>query len=138
MRRDLGTGLRRGSQSGVSDLVFGSVYDGARRGVHWLYHEAGHSSPAEWARFQAGVPEAERDGDLVAAYNQVLNEHPDPAIRARAAKKVRLGGRHRFARGGVDPQSPLHEHGLPDLGPGHHISGSTEHSAGSTKAAPVE
>jgi len=45
MRRDLGTGLRRGSQSGVSELVFGSVYDGARRGVHWLYHEAGHSSP---------------------------------------------------------------------------------------------
>ena len=93
--------------------------------------------PRGVARFQAGVPEAERDGDLVAAYNQVLNEHPDPAIRARAAKKVRLGGRHRFARGGVDPQSPLHEHGLPNLGPGHHISGSTEQSAGSTKTAPV-
>jgi hypothetical protein len=137
MRRDLGTGLRRGSQSGVSELVFGSVYDGVRRGVHWLYHEAGHSSPRSGRVSRLVSPEAER-GDLVAAYNQVLNEHPDPAIRARAAKKVRLGGRHRFARGGVDPQSPLHEHGLPDLGPGHHISGSTEHSAGSTKAAPVE
>ncbi len=56
------------------------------RDVHWLYHEAGRFFPGEWARFRAGVPESERDGDLVAAYNRLLNEQPDVEVRATAAK----------------------------------------------------
>ncbi len=70
----------------VSELVFVSVTMTRASDVHWLYHEAGRFFPEEWARFQAGVPENERDGDLVAAYNRLLNEHPDPAVRATAAK----------------------------------------------------
>lgn len=41
--------------------------------------------PAQWARFRAGVPAAERDGDLVAAYYRLLQD-PDPAVRAKAAQ----------------------------------------------------
>ena len=40
--------------------------------------------PAEWQRFRAGVPEADRDGDLVAAYARLM-EDPQPEVRARAA-----------------------------------------------------
>jgi proline iminopeptidase len=70
----------------VSELVFISVTMTRASDVHWLYHEAGRFFPEEWARFQAGVPEGERDGDLVAAYNRLLNEQPDVAVRVRAAK----------------------------------------------------
>src|SRR5262249_22153873 len=40
--------------------------------------------PEAWERFRAGVPEAERDGDLVAAYARSMNSY-DPQVRARAA-----------------------------------------------------
>ena len=59
------------------------------------------------------VSETERDGDLVAAYNRLLNGHPDPAVRATAAQNwCELGGRRRFARGEVDPQPPLSDRRL--------------------------
>jgi proline iminopeptidase len=70
----------------VSELVFASVTMTRASDVHWLYHEAGRFFPEEWARFRAGVPESERDGDLVVAYNRLLNEQPDFALRATAAK----------------------------------------------------
>jgi hypothetical protein len=34
--------------------------------------------PEQWERFRLGVPEADRDGDLVAAYARLM-ENPDPA-----------------------------------------------------------
>ncbi|TME45759.1 MAG: prolyl aminopeptidase [Chloroflexi bacterium] len=70
----------------VSELVFLSVTMTRRSDVHWLYHEAGRFFPDEWAKFRDGVPESEWDGDLVAAYNRLLNEQPDPAVRATAAR----------------------------------------------------
>jgi proline iminopeptidase len=70
----------------VSELVLISVTMTRPSDVHWLYHEAGRFFPQQWAAFRAGVPEAERDGDLVAAYNRLLNESSDPDVRARAAK----------------------------------------------------
>ncbi len=70
----------------VTELVFISVTMTRASDVHWLYHEVGRFFPEEWARFQAGVPEGERDGDLVAAYNRLLNKQPDFAVRATAAK----------------------------------------------------
>jgi proline iminopeptidase len=70
----------------VSELIFISVTMTRASDVHWLYHEAGRFFPEEWARFRDGVPEAERDGDLVAAYDRLLNHHPDFALRAIAAK----------------------------------------------------
>jgi proline iminopeptidase len=38
------------------------------------------------AHMRSSVPEAERDGDLVAAYARILNEHPDTAVREKAAQ----------------------------------------------------
>ena len=68
----------------VSELVLVSTTLSRRSDVHWLYHEAGRFFPEQWERFRAGVPEGERR-DLVAAYDRLLNAHPDPAIRAEAA-----------------------------------------------------
>ncbi len=49
----------------------------------WLYRGVGRFFPGA-DRFRDGVPEAERDGDLVAAYSRLM-ENPDPDVRARAA-----------------------------------------------------
>ena len=70
----------------VTEMVLMSVTMTRRYDVHWLYHETGRYFPEEWQRFRAGVPEAERDGDLVAAYHRLLNQQPDPDVRARAAR----------------------------------------------------
>lgn len=70
----------------VSQLVLVSVTMTRAVDVHWLYHDAGRFFPEEWARFRAGAPEDERDGDLVAAYNRLLNEQSDPIVRVRAAQ----------------------------------------------------
>ncbi|WP_441248610.1 alpha/beta fold hydrolase [Kitasatospora sp. McL0602] len=40
--------------------------------------------PEAWDRFRDGVPEAERDGDLLAAYARLM-ENPDRAVREKAA-----------------------------------------------------
>jgi proline iminopeptidase len=52
--------------------------------IDWLYRGVGRFFPAEWAEFRAGVPEPDRDGDLVEAYARLM-ESPDPAVRRKAA-----------------------------------------------------
>jgi proline iminopeptidase len=69
----------------VSEVLLASVTMTRPADIHWLYHEVGRYLPEEWAPFRNGVPPAERDGDLVAAYHRLLND-PDPAIRVRAAR----------------------------------------------------
>jgi len=69
----------------VTGMVLVGVTTGRRSEIDWLYRDVAPRFPEAWARFRAGVPEAERDGDLVAAYRRLL-EHPDPAVRARAAR----------------------------------------------------
>ena len=55
------------------------------------------SSPRQWERFRAGVPEADRDGDLLAAYARLM-EHPGPGrAREGRGRLVRLGGRGHLA-----------------------------------------
>ena len=70
----------------VSAMVLASVTRTRPADVHWLYHEVGRYVPEQWERFRDGVPEGERDGDLVAAYHRLLNESGDPAVRERAAR----------------------------------------------------
>jgi proline iminopeptidase len=70
----------------VSELVLASVTMTRPAEVHWLYHEVGRYFPEQWERFRSGVPEDERDGDLVAAYYRLLNESSDLAVRERAAR----------------------------------------------------
>jgi proline iminopeptidase len=55
-----------------------------RSEIDWLYRGVGRFFPEEWERFRAGVPEGERDGDLLAAYARLM-ESPDDDVRARAA-----------------------------------------------------
>jgi proline iminopeptidase len=68
----------------VSEIVILGVTTTRRSETDWLYHGVGRFFPAEWARFRDGVPERERDGDLVAAYARLM-ESPDPNVRNKAA-----------------------------------------------------
>ena len=70
----------------VSEMVLASVTMTRPDDIHWLYHEVGRYFPEQWARFRAGVPVAERDGDLVAGYHRLINEQGDPIVRQRAAQ----------------------------------------------------
>ncbi len=54
--------------------------------IHWLYHETGRYYPEAWQRFRDGVPERERDGNLVVAYYRLLHQQPELSRRAQAAK----------------------------------------------------
>ena len=69
----------------VSAMVLAGVTLTRRADIDWLYHGVGRLFPQEWARFRAGVPEADRDGDLVAAYHRLL-EGPDLLVREQAAR----------------------------------------------------
>jgi proline iminopeptidase len=69
----------------VSEIVIPSVTTTRRSEIDWLYRGVGRFYPEAWERFRAGVPAAERDGDLVAAYARLV-EHPDPRVRERAAR----------------------------------------------------
>jgi proline iminopeptidase len=68
----------------VSEIVISSVTTTRRSEIDWLYRGVGRFFPEEWERFRAGVPEADRDGDLVAAYARLM-EDPDPLVRNQAA-----------------------------------------------------
>jgi proline iminopeptidase len=67
----------------VSEIVIAGVTMSRQSEIDWLYSGVGRFFPEEWERFRAGVPEDERDGDLVAAYAR-LAESADAAVRARA------------------------------------------------------
>jgi len=70
----------------VSEMILLSITMTRAEDVHWFAHETGRFFPAEWARFRAGVPDSDRDGDLVAAYDRLLNHHPDRHVRLQAAR----------------------------------------------------
>lgn len=70
----------------VRGMILVSVTMTRRSDVHWLYHETGRFLPEQWSRFRAGVPEADRDGDLVTAYYRLLNRSGDAAVQRRAAQ----------------------------------------------------
>lgn len=69
----------------VSEIVLFSVTNTTRREVEWITRDMGRVFPAQWARFRDGVPAAERDGNLAAAYSRLLHD-PDPAVRDKAAR----------------------------------------------------
>jgi proline iminopeptidase len=68
----------------VTEMILLSITMTRRADVHWLAHETGRFFPEQWARFRDAVPEADR-GDLVAAYDRLLNGTADPAVRIRAS-----------------------------------------------------
>jgi proline iminopeptidase len=69
----------------VSALVALAVTMTRPADIDWLYHGLGQFFPEEWMRFRAGVPEGERDANLVEAYHLLL-EGADVAVREQAAR----------------------------------------------------
>jgi proline iminopeptidase len=68
----------------VSEMVIPAVTMTRPSELYWLYRGAGRFYPEAWDRFRDGVPEDERDGDLLAAYARLM-ENPDRAVREKAA-----------------------------------------------------
>jgi proline iminopeptidase len=70
------------------DRVIGIVVVGVTmtrpQEIDWPHHGLRLLLPIEWERFRAGVPDRDRDGNLVEAYRQLM-EHPDVAVREQAA-----------------------------------------------------
>lgn len=69
----------------VSELVLTAVATGSDAEVELLTRGLGRIFPEAFDRFLAQLPPAERDGNLAASYNRLL-ESPDPAVRERAAR----------------------------------------------------
>lgn len=68
----------------VMGMVLGAVTTGSKREIAWITRDMGRVFPREWERFTVIIPEAEREGDLSAAYARLL-ANPDPQIREHAA-----------------------------------------------------
>ena len=80
----LGVAYAEAHPDRVSELVLVSVVGTSRAEVEWVTRAMGRVFPAQWERFCAAVPSADRDGDLSAAYARLLQD-PDPAVHAPAA-----------------------------------------------------
>jgi proline iminopeptidase len=69
----------------VTEILISAVTTHRRAEADWLYRGGvARFFPQEYERFLAGVPEADRGGDVVAAYARLM-EDSDPLVRARAA-----------------------------------------------------
>lgn len=69
----------------VTEMVLVGVTMTRRSEIDWLYRGVAPLFPEQWARFRTGVPEAEREGDLVEAYYRQL-QHSDAEVRIEAAR----------------------------------------------------
>jgi proline iminopeptidase len=70
----------------VTELVLAGVTMTRPSELRWHYRHVAPLLPAEWEQFRLGVPEADRDGDLVDAYHRLLF-HPDSTVQAEAARR---------------------------------------------------
>jgi len=69
----------------VTEIILWGVTIGRRKEFDWLFRGGvAVLFPEQWERLRAGVPAAERDGDIVEAYHRLLHD-PDARIRQRAA-----------------------------------------------------
>ncbi|MEU7303047.1 prolyl aminopeptidase [Streptomyces sp. NPDC007189] len=69
----------------VTELVLTGVATGSNAEVELLTRGLGRIFPDAFERFTSQLPADERDGNLAAAYNRLL-ESPDPEVRERAAR----------------------------------------------------
>ena len=69
----------------VTAMILTGVTTTRRSEIKWLYRDLAPLFPEQWARFRGGVPEEWRDGDLLEAYYQLL-QNPEPEIRSKAAR----------------------------------------------------
>jgi proline iminopeptidase len=69
----------------VSEVVIVGVTMTRPEETDWLYRGVGRLLPGPWEAFRDALPRADRDDDLVAAYNRLLNS-PEDAVRVKAAR----------------------------------------------------
>ncbi|MDO8614928.1 MAG: prolyl aminopeptidase [Dehalococcoidia bacterium] len=70
----------------VTEMVLFGVTTGRRSEFGWTFRGGlAVFFPEQWDRLRAGVPVAERDGDMVEAYHRLLHD-PDPTVHRRAAE----------------------------------------------------
>ena len=70
----------------VLGMVPAAVTSGRWQETQWITQNMGRVFPREWDRFVELVPEAERGGDLAAAYARLL-ANPDRALREESARR---------------------------------------------------
>ncbi|MGH2632676.1 MAG: prolyl aminopeptidase, partial [Tepidiformaceae bacterium] len=69
----------------VTEMVLFGVSTGRYAELDWLFRGGvALFFPQQWEQLLAALPPGERDGDVVAAYNRLLND-PDTAVCQRAA-----------------------------------------------------
>ena len=70
----------------VTEMVLFGVTTGRHSEIDWLFR-GGVSMffPEQWERLLAGLPEGDREGDIVAAYSRLLHD-ADPVICQKAAE----------------------------------------------------
>ena len=56
----------------VTELILTAVTSTRKSEIDWLYHGVAPLFPEQWQRFRLGVPEADREGNLVEAYYRLL------------------------------------------------------------------
>jgi proline iminopeptidase len=70
----------------VSEIVLVGVTMTRPDEIDWLYRGVGRLLPHAWEAFRDALPEADRGGDLVAAYDRVVNTSPDEAVLNAAVR----------------------------------------------------
>jgi proline iminopeptidase len=78
--------LRERHPERVTGMVLAAVTSGRRRETQWITRDMGRVFLREWDRFVELVPDAERGGDLAAAYARLLAS-PDQALRKGADRR---------------------------------------------------
>jgi proline iminopeptidase len=69
----------------VTEIALVGVTMTRQSEIDWLYRGVAPLFPAQWVKFRAGVPQADPNADLVAAYYHRLHDS-DPLVRAKAAR----------------------------------------------------
>lgn len=82
----LGLAYAQAHPDRVTAMVLAAVTSGTRRETDWITRDMRRVFPREWDAFAAAVPDAERGGDLSAAYARLLAD-PDPKVSAGAAEQ---------------------------------------------------
>jgi proline iminopeptidase len=104
----LGLEYAERNRARVSEIVLAGVTIARRSTIDWLYRGVAPMFPEQWAKFRAGVPEPERDGDLVSAYARLLAD-PNPLVRTKAADDWCDWENSLVS---VDPNAPIAPHRL--------------------------
>jgi len=81
----LGLAYGQAHRDRVTEMILVSVGTTTRREVEWVTRAMGRVFPEQWTRFRDMVPEADRDGDLSAAYSKLLHT-ADEHTRELAAR----------------------------------------------------